>query len=334
MKKIKLGIVGCGIAARELHLPALVDLKDKFEISAVTSRRKESAEEFAQMIKTQLGYTPEIFNSYEAMLDSKSVDAVDLTLPIELNVPFIKKSIEKGFHVICEKPISTDVETGKEIIELSTKTDRVIYIAENYRHDFRFNKIRNIVDENVIGKPVFVIWHLWIGMDKSNKYAKTAWRQNPKHIGGFLSDGGVHHIAALRVIFGDIAWVSGTVKRVSDYLGDDDSLSAVFEFKNGVIGNYTISYALSGRQYFEIVGTNGRIYMDESKIRIVGEHGAEIQIPEENTFKNEFLDFYEVLTQGKPNVLGHPVEALKDLAFFEAAIRSRGMRIEVDSLMK
>ena len=118
MKKIKLGIVGCGIAARELHLPALVDLKDKFEISAVTSRRKESAEEFAQMIKTQLGYTPEIFNSYEAMLDSKSVDAVDLTLPIELNVPFIKKSIEKGFHVICEKPISTDVETGKELNEL------------------------------------------------------------------------------------------------------------------------------------------------------------------------------------------------------------------------
>lgn len=334
MHRVRLGIVGCGIAARELHFPALVQLTDKFEITAVTSRRRERAEDFASMVKDALGYEPAVFDSYEELLESGSVDAVDLTLPIELNVPFIFKAVEKGVHVICEKPISTDIENGKKVVELSTNTDKVIYIAENYRHDFRFNKIRAFIDENTIGRPIFVAWHLWIGMDKSNKYVQTEWRQRPKHIGGFLSDGGVHHIAALRVIFGDIAWVSGVTKRVSDYLGDDDTLSTVFEFNSGVVGNYTVSYAVSGKQYFEIVGTDGRIYLDEERITVRGQREETINIPNQNTFKNEFEDFYRVVKHGEPNILGHPVDALKDLSFFEAAIKSKDTRIEIEDLLR
>lgn len=332
MKKIRLGIVGCGIAARELHFPALKELTDKFEIAVVTTRTKAHAENFARLVFETLGYTPKIFDSYEELLLSHFVDAVDLTLPIELNVPFIKKAVEHGIHVVCEKPISTDVKSGKKLVEFSLQTDKIIYIAENYRHASKYYKIRELIDEGAIGMPVFVDWHLWIPMDKENKFVKTTWRQTPKHIGGFLSDAGVHHIAALRVIFGDISWVSGQVKRLSDYLGDVDFLSTIFEFKNEVIGNYTVCYAIDSNDYFEVVGTDGRITLTPTAIAVSGKRNEEIPLIEENTFKKEFEDFHEILTTGKPNVLGHPAEALKDLAFFEAAVKSHGEKIDLEKL--
>lgn len=334
MERIRLGIVGCGIAARDLHFPALRELTDKFEITALTSRTKEHAENFAKMVFDTLGYKPKVFDTYDELLSSGEVEAVDLTLPIELNVPFTKKAIEKGIHVICEKPISTDIESGKELVDLSVETDKVIYIAENYRHAFKYNKLRGLIDEGAIGRPVFADWHWWVGMDRDNKYVKTTWRQKPKHIGGFLSDGGVHHVAALRVIFGDILWVSGQVKQLTDYLGDVDFISTLFEFENGVIANYTACYSIKSDEYFEIVGTEGKIRLTPQSIVVSGKRDEKINLIQENTFKKEFEDFYQILTTGKENILGQPVEALKDLSFFEAAIKSKGERVFISELLK
>ena len=51
MKKIRLAIVGCGIVAREHHIPALKKLKDKYEIVALNSRTRESAERLSGMLE-------------------------------------------------------------------------------------------------------------------------------------------------------------------------------------------------------------------------------------------------------------------------------------------
>jgi len=75
-------------------------------------------------VSETLGSTPQVFNSYEELLLSKQVDAVDLTLPIELNASFIKQAVEHDLHVICEKPISTNVKSGKELVEFSLQTKK------------------------------------------------------------------------------------------------------------------------------------------------------------------------------------------------------------------
>ena len=323
MKKLRLGIVGCGIAARDLHYPALKELTDKFEITAVTSRTKKHAEEFAKLVGN-----PIIFDSYDELLDSDIVDAVDLTIPIQLNVPFIEKAIKKDKHVICEKPISTDVETGKKIVELSKQTDKVIYIAENWRHIKKFYLVKKLLDR--LNNPVYFRWNIWVGMDKENKYANTKWRQEPKHVGGFLSDGGVHHVAAMRLIFGEIKWVSAFIKKVIDYLGGPDFLTSIFEFENGVLGNYTVSYGINGQDEFEIVGKDKRLKLVENKIIIDNE---EFEFEENMGYKEEFEDFYEVVVNNKENELGSPLEALKDLAFFEAAVYSKGNRVDLKTLL-
>ncbi|MBO8160391.1 MAG: Gfo/Idh/MocA family oxidoreductase [Thermosipho sp. (in: Bacteria)] len=323
MKKIRLGIVGCGIAARELHFPALNELKDLFEITAVTSRTRKHAEEFARLVGN-----PMVFDSFDELLDSELIDAVDLTLPVELNVPFTEKAVFKKKHVICEKPISINVENGKRLVDLYKKTSQVIYIAENWRHIKKFYKIKDQLYK--IGKPLFFTWNIWVRLDVNNKYVRTEWRQKPKHIGGFLSDAGVHHVAAMRLLFGDIKWVSAVDRKHSDYLGDSDFLSALFEFGNNVIGNYVVSYSINGEEKFEIIGDKGKIKLIENKI-IVNEEVIEIE--DGLGYKEEFEDFYKVVMGEKENNLGSPFEALKDLAFFEAALKSKGNKVNISDII-
>lgn len=89
MKKIKLDIVGTGIAARDLHLPGLLELKDKFEVVALYNRTKEKAVKFSKYLNNN----PKIYNSYDELLDN--VEAVDLVLPVQLNYEFIEKALKK-----------------------------------------------------------------------------------------------------------------------------------------------------------------------------------------------------------------------------------------------
>jgi len=318
MNAIKLGIVGCGIAVKELHYPALMELQDLFKVEGVTSRTEESADACAKLFKTR-SY------AYDDLLDR--VDAVDIAVPTHLNYEMIKKALDAKVNVICEKPIAENVDTGKKIVELARGSEAILYIAENYRHSAVYAKAKEVMEK--IGKPEFVLYSKFQHMEKDVKYAATEWRKNPKHIGGFLSDGGVHDIAALRMVMGNIIRAKAFVSRARDYLGSYDTMSASLLFANGALGTYSVSYGLAGENIFCISGTEGfmKIQRDRRTIEVITEkEGKELSveeesIEEENTYKKEFIDFYEVVN-GKENSLGSPAEALEDLRVIEEAIKS------------
>jgi len=319
MKKFKLGIVGCGIAARELHLPALNQLKDHFEITALHNRTREKAETLSKLIKgNQM-----IYDSYEEMLEDGQIDVIDLALPTFANKEFIFKAVEKKTPVFCEKPISTDVETAKEILDYVNKNNGLLYIAENFRHIKVYHKIKSILSEGIIGEPISFIWNEFAGLSNDNHYVKTLWRKHPEHIGGFLSDGGVHHIAGMKELFGPVKDAKGKTKRITDYLGSDDNLYAILEFKNGVIGVYNASYSTAwGPSQHQIIGTSGTILWDQDKIYVITSNQKEIiKREKEEDYKLEFEDFHNSLINGVIGKKGSPEEAFDDLQIIEKIIK-------------
>ncbi|MFW6071714.1 MAG: Gfo/Idh/MocA family protein [Candidatus Bipolaricaulota bacterium] len=318
MEKIRLGIAGCGIAARRLHWPALEKLDEYYRIVGVTNRTKEKAVSFAE-----LAGGAEVFDSYKDLIASEKLDAVDLALPIELNPDFIEKAAAKGIDVICEKPIAPDVERGVKVVDLADNTDSVIYIAENFRHHRKLEKARELIEAGEIGEPLFVHRREFVGMTNENEFARTGWRKEPEHVGGFLSDGGVHHVAGLRRVLGEIIGVSGYVTKVSDLPGKYDSMTLNLKFKNGVLGNYLVSYGIGGDKQYRIWGEEGSIEIEDGFVRLIdGEQVETFDVDENDGFLEEFRDFYEVVKGDKTNNLGNPREALMDLAVIEAGIKS------------
>ncbi|OAA30722.1 hypothetical protein AT15_09885 [Kosmotoga arenicorallina S304] len=319
MEKLRLAIIGCGIAARELHLPALKKLRDRIEIVALASRTREKAKRLSQMIEPE----PRVFDTVDELMLSGIAEAVDLALPTILNPEFIEKALKCDLHVIAEKPIAINVENGKKVLALAKRSNKVLYIAENYRHIPVYKKACKMIASAEIGKPVFFFWKSTKEMKEKNKYAMTSWRKEPAHIAGFISDAGVHHIAAARTMLGDIEEVSAYLKRVRDYLGAEDTITMNLLFENGAIGNYIASYGLEFGNEISIIGTEGNMYIEGNKIKVFTAGSQKtMEAPNSDGFFEEFSDFYDVVKFGKENLLGSPAQALKDLTVIEAAVKS------------
>ncbi len=332
MNKIRLGIAGCGIATRKLHLPALKKLGNIFEVAALYNRTERRSQELAGQIKP----SPRVFNNYVDMLESGEIDAVDISLPPGLNNEFISQALDAGIHVICEKPISNSTAEGKKVVELAERSDRVVYIAENFRHVSKFTEASRLIESGKIGSPVFFQWQSWVRMSRDNEYVNTSWRKHPDHIGGYLSDGGVHHIAAIRLLAGDIAKVTAFSKTVSDYLGAEDTLACVMQTKNGSLVSYNVSYALyKCGMSATIIGSDGCMHIADSRITL-DSHGKKdiLDIDQDDSYEREFVDFHRTVC-GERNILGSPLSALHDLAVIEAAVISSNTdrRVFVDSLL-
>jgi predicted dehydrogenase len=316
--KIRLGIVGAGIASRDLHLPALKRLEDLFEITAINSRTEKKALAFAALLDNP----PRVFESYAEMLSSSTIDAVVLAVPIVLNPEMILTAAKAGIPVICEKPVAPTLNAALELKGL--KTNPVVYIAENYRHIKVFRKAAEIIRSGRIGRPVAFLWQKRVNFNKDNKYVQTRWRQKPEHIGGFISDGGVHDIAVLRLILGEVFEVNCFAVQNFDYLGDIDTITLNLKLENGTVGNYSVLYGSPvARNQLEVVGTDGAVSISKemSTIDITGRDPEHMIVDISEGFEEEFRDFHAVL-KGQENRFGSVQEAIRDLAVIEAGLIS------------
>jgi len=299
--KIGLGIIGTGIAARELHLPALERLRDKFEIVCVCNHTEQKAREFSALV----GNVP-FYLDYRDLLKDPKVRAVDLVLPIELNLQVTSDSLDAGKHVIVEKPIAATLDDAKAMAGLPRKYKLVMMVAENYRYNPVFGRIGSIMKSGEIGEPYSVFWDQLTVTDMENKYAKTKWRINHKYPGGFVTDAGIHNIAVFRELFGEFKRGVAFTRSVNPGIGRMDSMSFQFEFENGINGIFNMYFSAQGmsENRLRILGTRGTISVEGNRIAILhhGRTGREEAIDTDRGYGGQFEDFYDAIVNGKSPV--------------------------------
>jgi len=311
IQPVKLGIIGCGIAATELHWPALQKLRKEFELTVVCNHTEEKAKIFSKLA----GDIPYVIN-YKDLLGREDVEAVDIALPIHLNYSVVKDALNAGKHVIVEKPLAANVSEALEMVQLEKNNSLVTMVAENFRYRSVFKKIKLYVKEGKIGMPYSVFWNCFELMDLDNKYAKTKWRIHHQYPGGFLTDGGIHYIAALRDVFGEISEGRALIQSVNPDIGKLDSMSSQFIIGGKIQGVLNLFFSANG--YSEnrliILGGKGSILLEGDKLVLRRNE----KIVTEETFKNdngyeeEFLDFFMAIRNGQ-NVRSSFYEGYMDL---------------------
>ncbi len=324
---MKLAIVGCGLAVRWLHLPALEKLQDSITVTSLLSRTRASAEGVAELLAVQRpDCTPRVFDTLGELLAEGDFNAVLLSLPTEHNLFYIEAFLLRKIPVICEKPIALHVAQGKEILALVKKYGNLLYIAENYRHLPELHKTKKLIDSGVIGNARVLLWNSWNCIKSDEGYGATEWRANSKHVGGYLSDGGVHHVAGIRVLMGNISDVKGFGFQQAEYTGNLDTFSGTLQFKSGAIGNYSGTYALTeGGDLYMVRGTKGYITFSHTDVDVyTGVDGAthvHYDIEPSMGYYEEFVDFVKFV-DGIDSGLGAPQEALEDLRVIEQLVSS------------
>ncbi len=310
-RPINLGVIGCGIAARELHLPALLALKDRFTITMVCNHTRTKARSFSRLV----GGVPYVLD-YKELLANPAVEAVDIVLPIELNFRTAIDSFKAGKHVFMEKPLAANLRDAKRLVALERTVGPVAMIAENYRYQTLVRRVASHLERGVIGKPYAAEWKICAQVTPENKYAQTTWRIHHKYPGGFVTDGGVHHIAALRTIFGELRVVHAFTKCVNPAIGKLDTLSAHFKSGTGVDILFNIFFSAAGHDEnrWLIFGTKGTLEVIDNRILVKrpgGVIGREL-IKDDGGFKAEFADFFEAVRLHK-KPLSTFAEGYKDL---------------------
>lgn len=321
MQPVKLGIIGCGIAARDLHWPALKELKDQFEIVQVCNHTEPKAKSFSQLV----GDVPYVLD-YKEVLENPDVEAVDIILPIHLICQATKDALEAGKHVMVEKPLGANLAEAKEMLSFETHYPQVKMVGENFRYHPLLNQARSYLDQNLIGKVYGAVWNIFHYIDESiNKYAQTQWRIDHKYKGGFITDGGIHNIAALRVLFDDIIGGSAFTKSVNSKIGEIDTLSFQFKAPNNVYGvlNLFLSASNMPLNQLHIFGKNGSMVIENLSTITIKTEREEFNknLQSDGGYRGEFEDFYQAIRNNR-KVISSFEQAYRDLEVMLGALES------------
>lgn len=328
---IRLALVGAGIFARDAHVPAIKSLGDRFEIVAVYSRTRATAEALLPLIPGK----PQIFTDLDALLAKPEIEAVDILLPINNLAWATEKAFVAGKHVIAEKPIAQDVATGRKLVEIHRKKPNLVYmVAEQYRYEAAFIRAAEIVKSGEIGRLIAAQWSLLLPTRPGNKYYATAWRRASDFPGGFLLDGGVHHVAAFRQIVGEINAVSAETVQMADDLPPADTMSAVMQFGSGILGSYIVTYAAGAPfpTHLNVIGEKGALRVNANSLEVTTEEmPLNEAVGKRDGVEVELEAFADAVRNGKSH-RASGLEALRDVAVIEAMLKSAetGARVTVE----
>jgi predicted dehydrogenase len=329
---IQLAVIGAGIFARDAHIPAILAAGEAYQIKVICARTQESA----QRLAGQIPYAVETSTDVDAVLARPDIDAVDIVVPIAELPTLIEKALMHGKHIISEKPIAPDVATGRRLLPIQPH-GVVWMVAENYRYNADYDQMAELIRSGEIGKPLLVNYTLHFPVTPDSKYFNSIWRNDSSFRGGWILDGGVHHVAALRMILGEIVEVSASTARISSDFDPGDTLVANLKFASGLLGTYSVSYAAGPSRFssLSVRGESGTIRLEAQGIEII--HDKETRtLPSARTFTvdAEFRGFAEAIQTSKPH-RSPPQQALQDLAVVEAMLDSAetGKRIIVEQFV-
>lgn len=200
---MKVGIIGASFA-RAAFLPALKHVPGA-EVVALASGRLDSARSAAEAFGIAHAY-----DDWQEMLDKHALDLVLIATPANMHAPMTLAALDKGAHVLCEKPTAMDAGEARAMLDRAEALGRVHMID----HELRFNpnrmKVAELLAEGALGEIRHVnIANIGASWANPASRPKGDWWSLAEAGGGRLGANGSHQVDMLRWWLGPVASVVG-----------------------------------------------------------------------------------------------------------------------------
>ncbi len=297
MEKVRLAIVGCGGMGNR-HLRALAELRRKglslFQLVGACDPVAENANLLADEAEQRLGTRPTVTLRQEE-LEQLGIQAVDVTTTPRFHHGVVCEALQRGWHVMCEKPVGLTVASCRVMEEAHANTGLILSVAENYRRDPMNRLGKALLDAGVIGRPRIMVHNVFGGADLMTI---SVWR-HMKDQSGVLLDVGVHFTDILEYYLGKATTVFGQTRlhekvRRNPAAGKDDDMTsnpagiygrwqkvmpATFEptaedasygtitFESGAVAQFAEDHAAHGRGFFQrsLYGSQGSLDLPKDR---------------------------------------------------------------------
>lgn len=320
MKRANVGVVGFGgiakVHAMACYALQLLNQDLPFAPKYLKAYRREQPQ--AQ------GIFQEIVTSLDTLLDDKELDLIDICTPNYLHYQQVKKTLNYGKAVYCEKPLALNFKEAKALVELAANRHLLNQVALIYRFMPAVVQARDYVASGQLGEIIhfkFALYHKGYLNERP-----LSWREQMKFSGGgALMDLGIHLADLLRFILGDIAavraelytytqerFLKGTEGEkgrvdVDEYAKLDIRLK---KFGLGTIECSRISSELHETMVLEIYGTQGSIKVTDREPRYAQlyRHSANIISMGDTHGVTAFYEFCRKVFPSEKNSLGNALD--------------------------
>jgi predicted dehydrogenase len=149
-KRIRVGIIGAnpdrGWAA-QAHIPALTSLSDEFEITALSTTRRESAEAASELFGV-----PAAFDNHQELVNSPAVDVVAVTVKVPYHLELATAAIEAGKAVYCEWPLGNGLNEAETLAALAKKQGVLAVTGLQARSAPAVAYVRDLIEQGYVGE--------------------------------------------------------------------------------------------------------------------------------------------------------------------------------------
>ncbi len=297
-------VVGCGWAGRR-HAEAFIaeGARLVWAVDLNTSRASEVA-------KLQPG--AKAAATPEGPLSDPAVTMVDVCLPHQLHAEVCLAATAAGKDVLCEKPLAPALADADRMMAAADSAATLLMVAENECFSALNLQIQALLVEGVIGQPALVQASRQCYLRESFLTDRPWFLRSLESGGGILLSGGIHDFAKLRMILGEIVFISclRAPQRFHE-LETEDTVSVLLGFESGAVGTLVESFfmidptTLTGAEVHHL-----RVDGDYGSIEVLGQEGLrvtttegvrEVTVPSGDTFRAEVREFLDcVVSRREP----------------------------------
>lgn len=273
MKKVRLGIIGCGNIGSQ-HFRNVLDGKcPEVVVTAIADRNKARLDWASDTFRTYMTNNPDVtppalFTDPSDMMNSGLVDAVIVSVPHYDHPRYAIEAFKKELHVMCEKPAGVYTLQVREMIAEADKHPELVFgVMFNQRTNCVYRKMKEILDSGELGEIRRTTWIITNWYRPQAYYDSGEWRATwAGEGGGVLLNQCPHNLDLLQ-------WICGMPNKVYAKIGFgkwhdievEDDVTAIVEYPNGATGTFITSTAdVPGTNRFEIVCDGGTLVCENN----------------------------------------------------------------------
>lgn len=323
MKRLVMGVIGLGWFG-EKHVEVLSSLPN-VDLRAISTRTDKRRREIKRRFDVSADY-----RDYHDLLADPEIDAVTVVTHVDDHEQPVIDALRAGKHVLVEKPLARTAAACDRILAVANKTDRVLMVGHICRFNPKYAIARERIAAGEIGEIVSMYARRNIPAARSDSILDK--------IGPLLGDG-IHDTDLM-------LWMSGAKVETAYALTHrkrkrkhPDLGWAMYRFDSGAIGVIENVWFLPEgtpfriHEQFEIIGTQGAIYIHGADMNLVVQSGKSVDCPDTlywpeihgelvGALRTELAHFVSCALAGQQSTVVTPREARDAVAVLAAAEQS------------
>lgn len=253
---MKVGVIGCGFFAQN-QLQAWRDI-DGVDVVALCDTDPTKLAATGREFRIKRRYT-----EAAALFNDGGFDIVDIATTVPSHRPLVEMAARNAKHVICQKPFAETISDAKAMVSAVEATGKTLMVHENFRWQSAVRALIDEVRKGKIGAPFFgrVSFRSTYDVFSGQPYLADGERF-------IIEDLGIHILDIARALFGDVARVSATTRRINRRIKGEDVATMLLDHASGVTSVVDCSYATQRQpetfpeSVIEVDGDKGTVRLD------------------------------------------------------------------------